>query len=231
MTSLPTPTASAIESQGSGRSPGEVAARRELFWHNVIREILTALSVMSVQRSASVYDPHIEHIAHETFDGRLAVITSIGQRIPIKEVHPLFACSINGSEAQRQLSMDVQCSVFQIRTPGGEVHTLPVHEIRTFHALTPELMAQIERHAQQGQDGQQPFGFAAFTSMSKSGEGESAVPGISPVGEPEPGAASSWVPSAAGAMPGDWGSGDQHRGGSAVDPPAPRDEGDRGSGA
>jgi len=175
MTSFPTPSAALVETGSHASKPGEVLTRRELFWHNVIREILTALSVMSVQRSSDVYDPQVEHVAQETFDGRLAVITSIGQRIPIKEVHPLFACSVNGSTADRQLSMDVQCSVFQIRTPGGEVHTIPVHEIRTFHALTPELMAQIEAHAraQQGMGSGQntePFGFAAFTSMSKSAD-------------------------------------------------------------
>lgn len=153
------------------RDPLRTVARRELFWHNVVREILTSLSVVQVSRRSGVYDPQIEHATRETFDGRYAVITTLGQRIPIAEVHPLFACSINHSPESRDLSAEVQCTVFQIRTPAGEVHTIPLHEIRSFHALTPELMAQLEAQARlaangPASDADQPFGFAAFTSIS-----------------------------------------------------------------
>lgn len=161
--------------------PQAAIARRELFWNNVIREMLTALSVMRLARDSQVYDPQAEEHLRDTFDGRLAVVTSLGARIPIAEVHPLFACSVNSSAEQREISEQVQCTVFQIRTPGGEVYTLPVHEIRSFHALTPELLAQIEAQARAqeeaaaagrgetvgDEEGSRPFGFAAFTSLSQ----------------------------------------------------------------
>lgn len=164
--------------------PEAAMARRELFWNNVIREMLTALSAMRLARDSQVYDPSAEEHLRDTFDGRLAVVTSLGARIPIAEVHPLFACSVNTSAEQRELSEQVQCTVFQIRTPGGEVYTLPVHEIRSFHALTPELLAQIEAQARaqdeaaaagrgepaEDQDTKRPFGFAAFTSLSQPGK-------------------------------------------------------------
>ena len=83
--------------------PQAAAARRELFWNNVIREMLTALSVMRLARDSQVYDPDAEGHLRDTFDGRLAVITSLGARIPIAEVHPLFACSVNSSAEQREM--------------------------------------------------------------------------------------------------------------------------------
>jgi hypothetical protein len=151
--------------------PNQVVAARELFWHNVIREILTSLSTLCALRSdePAARAPANEH-AEETaadkaasasdaaaydptlFDGRLAVMTKAGERVAIADVFPLFACGIN--------------------SPGGHVYTLPLHEIRAFHALTPELMRRLERIARRkrgatGEPGgdQTPFGFAAFTSM------------------------------------------------------------------
>lgn len=169
LSTWPDPSAERVKAP----SPQRVQARRELFWNNVIREMLTALSVMRLERESDVYDPAAEKGTRQTFDGRLAVITTLGARIPIAEVHPLFACSVPSSPESRELSEEVQCTVFQIRTPGGEVYTLPLHEIRAFHALTPELLAQIEEHARQQEQlrqprgANQPFGFAAFTSLSR----------------------------------------------------------------
>ncbi|MCB9845790.1 MAG: hypothetical protein H6811_07400 [Phycisphaeraceae bacterium] len=156
-------------------------AVRELFWHNVMREMLMALSVLAMQRRDSIYDPKQEEEMRETFDGRLAIITDLGQRVPIAEVHPLFACSVPGTQAQRDLSMAVQCTVFQIRTPAGEVHTLPLHEIRAFHALSDELIERLKHAAAQAgagdamQDQSEPFGFAAFTSLSKTEEASAST--------------------------------------------------------
>lgn len=151
-------------------TPRDVIAVREIFWHNVIREMLTALSAMVIERHLSPYDPATEQEVQSTFDGRLAVITTLGQRIPIAEVHPLFACSVPTNARSRALSMEVQCTVFQIRTPTGEIYTLPLHEIRSFHALTPELMTQIQQAAHNQSrfpgDEQEPFGFAAYTSLA-----------------------------------------------------------------
>lgn len=153
-------------------TPRDVVAVREIFWHNVIREMLTALSAMVIERHLAPYDPATEKVMQDTFDGRMAVITMLGQRIPIAEVHPLFACSVATSPRSRALSMEVQCTVFQIRTPTGEIYTIPLHEIRCFHALTPDLMQQMEkaaqRHSRNGDDAGEPFGFAAFTSLAQS---------------------------------------------------------------
>lgn len=146
----------------AGSSLSEVALARELFWQNVMRQILTSLSIKSLQAD--------QHQAEPMFDGRLAVMTRTGDRIGIASVHPVFACGISaGGATARALSMAVECSVFQIRTPGGEVFTLPLHELRAFHALTPELMRELEAAAQAEQQGEEgkPFGFAAFTSLSR----------------------------------------------------------------
>ena len=115
----------------------------------------------------------------DLFDGRTAVITRLGQRIPIADVYPVFACSVpSASEHDRMLSADVQCSVFQIRTPSGEVYTLPVHEIVAVHALSEALVKRLEEAAAEAfdkeQEGEnhQPFGFAAFTSLARSEKAE-----------------------------------------------------------
>src|SRR5690606_18050742 len=120
----------------------------------------------------------------DLFDGRLGVVTALGKRIPIADIYPVFACSIGGTQTERMLSADVQCSVFQIRTPGGEIHTIPVSEIRSFHSLTEDLVKQIERLARERAEAERkaaesqatsesvkdskPFGFAAFTQLARS---------------------------------------------------------------
>lgn len=177
----------------------DVASARLLFWQNVMRQILTSLSVQSMNRQAAIMARSGESapngaagvdsqaIAKESdaappdndnlFDGRLAILTHAGERIPIADVVPLFACGINETETSKALSTAVECTVFQIRTPAGEVFTLPLHEMRAFHALTPELMRELERRSRVGEDNggeegemQEPFGFAAFTSLAKDGE-------------------------------------------------------------
>ena len=51
---------------------------------------------------------------------------------------------------------------------------MPVHEIRAFHALTPELMRKLEqagrvnRSRRPGaEDREMPFGFEAYTSLAR----------------------------------------------------------------
>lgn len=132
-----------------------VAAARELFWHNVVREMLTSLSVMQMQGHAP-----------ELFDGRIGVLTHGGERIPIGSVIPMFACSIAGPGEDRHVSMAVECTVFRIQTPAGEVFTLPVHEIRAISSLTEELVKQLEQESlnrmRPDSAAPGPFGFAAF---------------------------------------------------------------------
>lgn len=186
------------------RPAREVMARRELFWHNVMRDFLMGMSLMSVKRASAPYDPEVEEAHKSTFDGRIGVITTLGARIPIGEVHPMFACSISGTEAERRLSEEVQCTVFQIRTPSGEIHTLPLHEMRSLHALTPELIEAIEAQLEKNGEGEaKPFGFAAFTSLQESegnGNGlrEEELPGVGPIIGPTPMGAD---PNAAGDEP------------------------------
>ncbi len=164
---------------------------RELFWQNVIREMLTALSTAAMRRDAEIQaakrrvmttsidtaEGRIREAVIESeppednlFDGRLAVITSQGTRIPLAGVMPMFACGINTSDHERRLSVAVECTVFQLRTPTGEVYTLPLHEIRGFHALTPELVETLKSQASPGLQADEPFGFAAFTSLAREAE-------------------------------------------------------------
>ncbi|MFI4897090.1 MAG: hypothetical protein ACIARR_04620 [Phycisphaerales bacterium JB059] len=165
--------------------PQRVVHRRDLFWQNVIREILSALSVAAGSASGRV-SPSPKGVAHssspvgEMFDGRLAVITTLGNRIPIADIFPVFACSIAGSADERTLSGDVQCTVFQIRTPDGEVFTLPVSEIRSFHSLSQELIEKLEARAEASLGAKDaskaPFGFAAFTSLANNPEAKAGAP-------------------------------------------------------
>jgi len=159
-----------------GPSPSDVLHTRELFWNNVIREILSTLATASAMGQSHEGVLEADQTPHpsDVLDGRLAVITLQGARIPIASVTPLFACGVPGNDQERVLSMDVECTVFQIETPTGEVFTLPLHEIRSFHALTDELMERLREaaRAQAEEDeqpqAQEPFGFAAFTSLARS---------------------------------------------------------------
>lgn len=156
---------------------GDLTRRREVFWQNVVQEILSALSVaagsagrLSASAKGAAMSPEP---LDEMFDGRMAVITRLGQRIPIADVFPVFACSVEKNPGDRELSTDIQCTVFQIRTPGGEVFTIPVQEIVAVHSLSEELVRRMEEASQSAQmedpdsDEPMPFGFAAFTSLAK----------------------------------------------------------------
>ena len=154
-------------------TPADIYHTRELFWNNIIREMLSTLATASAMGAPPDGEPGVDRPAHpaDVLDGRLAVITREGARIPIAAVTPLIACGVSSDEPSRILSMDVECTVFQIRTPTGEVFTLPLHEIRSFHALTDELMERLRQAARAQSDEepsrQEPFGFAAFTSLAR----------------------------------------------------------------
>ncbi len=165
---------------------GELAQAREMFWQNVTREMLTSLS-MQRAKLAGLRDAQRKEMEAKGedpgepedlpgFDGRMAIVTTIGERIPIADITPLFACSIGGNSRERALSEDVQCTVFQIRTPTGEVYTFPIHEIRGLHALTEEAMQAMQEEAggEPGAGGIAgvPFGFAAFTSLAREFEAD-----------------------------------------------------------
>ncbi|MFG0306257.1 MAG: hypothetical protein ACF8Q5_08600 [Phycisphaerales bacterium JB040] len=167
-----------------GARAGPVERRRDLFWQNVVRESLMALAA-AAQSSTGRTSPTPSGVAHspspvgELFDGRIAVITHLGQRIPIADLHPVFACSISGSPQDRVRSADVQCTVFRITTPSGETFTLPLSQIAMVHALSDALIRRLEAAAEAQaaaleveEEDKLPFGFAAYTSL-KASEDES----------------------------------------------------------
>lgn len=153
-------------------------AARSLFWHNVVREMLTSLSMMQMQGSSP-----------QLFDGRIQVMTHGGERIPIGVVFPLFACSIPGTGKEHEASMAVECTVFRIQTPGGEVFTLPVHEIRGLASLTDELIKQLEQasmsRTRPESEAPGPFGFAAFVPSTGDENDEKKEKAATP-GTPNP---------------------------------------------
>ncbi|MGE3107644.1 MAG: hypothetical protein AB7G11_17030 [Phycisphaerales bacterium] len=134
---------------------------RDLYWENVVREMLTGLSMMQGQPA-------------EMFDGRIAVLTRGGERIPIADVFPMFACALTNSAEERAFSVAVECTVFRIRTPSGEAFTLPLQEIRGLHALTPELVKRLEQESLERlgapEASSTPFGFAAYTQKEPGAE-------------------------------------------------------------
>jgi hypothetical protein len=139
---------------------------QHLFWNNVVREMLTGLSVAR--------DKH-----PELFDGRFAVLTNHGERISIAAITPLFAMSVPATPGDRENSQVVQCTVFRIATPDGEVFTLPLHEIRGMHSITPELLEQLHAARQAAEaeeeiDPARPFGLAAFAALPKPGPSDPA---------------------------------------------------------
>ena len=76
----------------------QAALRRDLFWQNVVRDTLMALAAaagsggrLAPTPSAAATSPSP---VDEMFDGRMAVITALGQRIPIADIYPVFACSV-----------------------------------------------------------------------------------------------------------------------------------------
>jgi hypothetical protein len=170
-------------------SPRETQSYRELFWQNVMREVLVSLMLSTSKdaaaagaagageaggaRSGATKSGAPAAGSSHVLDGRLGVITHNGQRIPIAGIFPVFAASMAHSQQELAMSALLQCTVFQVHTPGGEVFTLPLHEIRGFHSLTEGLMAELEANARAESTGesaqQEPFGFAAFTSLSRAG--------------------------------------------------------------
>ena len=118
----------------------------------------------------------LAHRMPQIADGRVSVVTSLGERIPLAGVEPLFPCSVVSDPRERQLCIAVQCTVFSIRTPVGEIVTIPLHEITSVRVLSDELMRELE--AAFNESGEkpngEPFGFAAFTSLAKQTESKSA---------------------------------------------------------
>lgn len=179
---------------GAGMAPSEVQAARALFWQNVVREFLTELATLSALKpagdgaaAASSPEPAGEGPRYDPalFDGRMAVVTVHGDRIPVAEVSLLLAAGAV-DPAQRELSMAVECSVFQIRTPDGHVFTLPLQQIATIHAMSPELLQRLNKRArprrerEEGGSGPVPFGFAAFTSLARGITPTPSLPGRAP---------------------------------------------------
>lgn len=163
-----------------------VQARRDVFWQNVTREVLMAMASAAAAHSGRV-SPTPSGAANspspvgDMFDGRMGIITTLGQRIPIADIIPVFSVSRPGCAEDRSRSNDVQCSVFRILTPSGESYTLPIQHIAGIHSLSDALADQLESAAaaMEGEDedgNKQPFGFAAYTSLARSETQAKAIP-------------------------------------------------------
>jgi len=152
-------------------------ARRDVFWSNVVREILMALATSAAHASGRLSTGPAGANSSPTpvgelFDGRMGVITSLGQRIPIADIVPVFSCSMDGCEADRSRSSDVQCTIFKINTPTGESYTLPISQIIGVHSMSDSLMDELEESVmEEGEpESRVPFGFGAYTSLAQSEE-------------------------------------------------------------
>lgn len=163
-----------------------VQARRDQFWSNVVRDTLMAMATAAASSSARL-SPTPSAAQHsiipvaDLFDGRMGIITSLGQRIPIADIFPVFACSAVGSKEDRSRSADVQCTIFRITTPTGETYTLPISHIIGIHSLSEDLVRQLEAATEDLQDEDRqgieglPFGFGAYTALSRSEEDENPM--------------------------------------------------------
>ncbi len=174
---------SASGAQTGGQSPVmRTQARRDVFWSNVVREILMSLASAAAASSGRLgTGPAAANASSspvdDLFDGRMGVITTLGQRIPIADIIPVFSCSMPGCDADRSRSNDVQCTVYRISTPTGESYTLPISQIIGVHSMSDSLMKQLEEEEFEDEDNagsRIPFGFAAYTSLAQS-EDESAT--------------------------------------------------------
>jgi hypothetical protein len=157
---------------------GRVLVRRDVFWNNVVRDILMAMASAAAASSGRL-KPTVSgaqssvNPVDELFDGRVGLMTTLGQRIPIADVYPVFSCSSIVPGTDRSLSSDVQCTIFRILTPSGESYTLPLSQITGVHSLSEDLIAQLEQaSAQEDQTDTEhiskaPFGFGAYTSLAR----------------------------------------------------------------
>ena len=100
----------------------------------------------------------------------MGVITTLGQRIPIADITPVFACSMSGCPEDRSISGDVQCTIFRINTPTGESYTLPISQIIGVHSVSESLLDHLSENeaAINEEESRVPFGFAAYTSLARS---------------------------------------------------------------
>ena len=173
----PIPQAEAAAQGGQSRV-ARTLARRDVFWNNVVREILMALASAAAVSSGRLDTGPVAANAStspvdDLFDGRMGVITTLGQRIPIADIIPVFACSMPNGDADRSRANDVQCTVYRITTPTGESYTLPISQIIGVHSLTEALIEQLEDAAAEEEAGEEdrvPFGFGAYTSLAQSEE-------------------------------------------------------------
>jgi hypothetical protein len=158
------PAAQAL-AQAIERIQASAGNLRELFWQNAVRELLTGLSAQIMAAGAPM-------------DGRVGIMLHDGTRVAIGEVAPAFACGIPGDPITQALSVAVECSVFRVTTPQGEVLILPLSSIRGIHTLSGELLKELEQQAMRegGSPMGQPFGFAAFTSAARAAASEPEAP-------------------------------------------------------
>lgn len=185
----PTISAPVHARQQTPFTPSETQAFREVFWQNVIREMLVSLIVVQneAKAEAQASNPATADDTQPMSDGRIGLVTNQGQRIPIARVFPVFAATVEQNPRLIQLSDVLQCTVFQIETPSGEVYTLPLHEIRGMHAISEHTMEQMAQKARKQRprkaaEEAEPFGFAAFTSLARASGGSRTPDEAGPAG-------------------------------------------------
>lgn len=183
------------DSNASMPPASRIQARRDVFWQNVCKEILMALASAAAESSGRLgTGPSAAQAStspvDQLFDGRMGVITTLGQRIPIADVTAVFSCSMPANDLDRSISTDVQCSIFRITTPTGETYTLPLSQIIGVHSVSQSLIEQLEDQNEPEEDGV-PFGFAAYTSLARAErdnraqqQPRKAEPGAQPDEEP-----------------------------------------------
>ncbi|MBL4590389.1 MAG: hypothetical protein JKY96_00365 [Phycisphaerales bacterium] len=172
------------QQSGMAANPAaRVLVRRDVFWNNVVRDILMAMATAATNSTGRL-SPTVTGAQaspepiDNMFDGRVGVITTLGQRIPIADIYPVFSCSSVVPGVDRSLATDVQCTIFRIKTPTGESYTLPISQISGVHSLSDELVQELERAAEEGSGVDQdhiegaPFGFGAYTALARAEKAE-----------------------------------------------------------
>lgn len=148
--------------------PATALAMRQLFWFNVVREMLTAMAVRTSEAQRAAESGAMPEGAGAPLNGQMSIITRLGARLPVAAVIPMVAANPAARGEAKALAMLVQCSVFQIVTTDGEQWILPIHEVASFQAISEQAAADIERANLAARDDRgEPFGFAAFTSLAR----------------------------------------------------------------
>lgn len=167
-----TPALPARSERIEAMSPRQVLELRQLLWTNLLRETLSALCMETERLERARRDGAEPDGGAHPLDGHVALMTATGERIQVAGVKPAMQFAVARTAHERQVAMALDSTIFQIRTPAGDIFTLPVSEVTGIHGLSDSIMRQLqaaERPSDEGQEAQ-PFGFAAYTSVARGSE-------------------------------------------------------------